>query len=149
MKTINLFVSALIAMMILGTAATAAEFKSLRGNVALDEETAAPELKGFQKDHAPDARNYVQQPPTIPHAIERYKITKNHNKCMDCHSWQRYRESGATKVSLTHFKDRAGTDLAKVSPLRYFCNQCHVPQHDAKPLVDNTFAPVEAVKQQQ
>ena len=23
----------------------------------------------------------------------------------------------------------------------YFCNQCHVPQSDAKPLVGNTFKP--------
>ena len=28
-----------------------------------------------------------------------------------------------------------------MSPRRYFCNQCHVPQSDAKPLVGNTFKP--------
>ena len=48
-------------------------------------------------------------------------------------------ETGATKVSLTHFKDRDGRELSNISPRRYFCTQCHVPQTDAKPLVDNTF----------
>jgi cytochrome c-type protein NapB len=40
---------------------------------------------------------------------------------------------------VTHFRDREGQELDNVSPRRYFCTQCHVPQTDAKPLVDNTF----------
>ncbi|MFZ1045029.1 MAG: nitrate reductase cytochrome c-type subunit, partial [Pseudolabrys sp.] len=32
-----------------------------------------------------------------------------------------------------------GQVLADVTPRRYFCTACHVPQTDAKPLVDNTF----------
>ena len=147
MKTLRIISSVLLVSFIVASPVMAEKFQSLRGDVNLDNETSAPPMKSYTRDHAPDARNYVQQPPTIPHKIAAYKITKNHNKCMDCHSWQRYREAGATKISLTHFKDRAGTDLARVSPLRYFCNQCHVPQHDAKPLVENTFSPVEAVKQ--
>lgn len=120
--------------------------KSLRGDTPLTDEASAPTLKDPPKDHAPEARNYLHQPPLIPHTIRDYKITRDHNKCMECHSWQRYREFGATKISMTHFKDRSGTDLANVSPLRYFCNQCHVPQADTKPLVENTFRPVEAIK---
>lgn len=147
MKTISLIASVIFISVLFTTPVVAEKFQSLRGDVQLNKETRAPEMKSYTKDHAPDARSYVQQPPTIPHKIAKYKITMNHNKCMDCHSWTRYRETGATKISLTHFKDRAGTDLAKVSPLRYFCNQCHVPQHDAKPLVENTFKPVESVKQ--
>ena len=120
--------------------------KSLRGDTPLTEEPHAPTLKDPPKDHAPEARNYLHQPPLIPHTIRDYNITRTHNKCMECHSWQRYREFGATKISMTHFKDRSGTDLANVSPLRYFCTQCHVPQTDTKPLVGNTFRPVEAIK---
>jgi cytochrome c-type protein NapB len=86
-------------------------------------------------------RDFVQQPPLIPHTIRDYQITKNFNKCMDCHSWTRYKEFNATKVSLTHFKDRDGKELSNISPRRYFCTQCHVPQADAKPLVANTFKP--------
>jgi cytochrome c-type protein NapB len=29
--------------------------------------------------------------------------------------------------------------LADVSPRRYFCTECHVPQADVEPLVGNTF----------
>jgi len=66
---------------------------------------------------------------------------------MECHSWQRYREFGATKISMTHFRDRSGADTATVSPLRYFCTQCHVPQADAQPLVRNQFKPIDAIRQ--
>jgi cytochrome c-type protein NapB len=41
--------------------------------------------------------------------------------------------------------DRDGNFLAEVSPRRYFCEQCHVTQVDARPLVDNTYEDVEAV----
>ena len=34
---------------------------------------------------------------------------------------------------------------ANVSARRYFCTQCHVPQADAQPLVENTFKPVTAI----
>ena len=127
-------------------AAEKVNLKSLLGETPLTEEPNAAALMDPPKDHAPEARNYLQQPPLIPHTIRDYNITRTHNKCMECHSWQRYREFGATKVSMTHFKDRSGTDIANVSPLRYFCTQCHVPQADTKPLVENTFRPVEAIK---
>lgn len=120
---------------------------SMRGDQALQETNKAPQLKQWQRDRPPIPRDYVQQPPLVPHSIDRYRITKDNNKCMTCHSWTRYKESGATKVSLTHFKNREGTDLANVAPRRYFCNQCHVPQVDAKPLVDNQFVPIKAVSQ--
>jgi cytochrome c-type protein NapB len=50
-------------------------------------------------DQAPIERDFVQQPPLIPHKVEGYEVTINFNKCMDCHAWSRYKESGATKVS--------------------------------------------------
>ena len=90
-------------------------------------------------DQAPIERDFVQQPPLIPHTINNYQITKNFNKCMDCHAFQRSKASGATKVSVTHFRTREGQELDNISPRRYFCTSCHVPQTDAKPLVDNTF----------
>ncbi|WP_175463882.1 nitrate reductase cytochrome c-type subunit, partial [Vibrio cholerae] len=33
-----------------------------------------------------------------------------------------------------------------VSPRRYFCLQCHVPQADAKPLVENDFERVDSLR---
>ena len=119
--------------------------ESLRGR-----DVAAPELDSKvyrqERDRPPIPRDYVQQPPLIPHVTEGYTITANFNKCMDCHSWTRYKETGATKVSLTHFKDRDGRELSNISPRRYFCTQCHVPQTDAKPLVNNTFQKAEGLR---
>ena len=43
-------------------------------------------------------------------------------------------------ISVTHFMDRDGQVLADVTPRRYFCTACHVPQTDAQPLVPNTSA---------
>ncbi len=94
---------------------------------------------------APDSsvlpRDFVQQPPLIPHTIEGYLVSKEFNKCMDCHAWSRSKEAKATKISITHFKSREGAEMSSVSPQRYFCNQCHVSQTDSKPLVGNTFKP--------
>lgn len=94
-----------------------------------------------ERDQPPLPRDFVQQPPLIPHTVKGYNITKNFNKCMDCHAWNRTQDTGATKVSVTHFKTREGTELSNISPRRYFCTQCHVSQTDAKPLVGNTFKP--------
>lgn len=131
------------------TAVFAAEgvpVRSLRGDVPLTQEPKPPEMQNDLKDHPVEVRSYVQQPPLIPHTIRDYRITAQHNKCMECHSWARYREFGATKISMTHFKDRTGTDTATVSPLRYFCTQCHAPQTDAQPLVENTFKPIQSIR---
>ena len=46
-------------------------------------------------------------------------------------------------VSITHFMDRDNQFLAAVSPRRYFCTQCHVPQKEVKPLVDNDFVDID------
>ncbi|MEZ5627594.1 MAG: nitrate reductase cytochrome c-type subunit [Rhodocyclaceae bacterium] len=146
-KTRNLVV-ALLATMSLGISLgvqAADGVQSLRGRDVADPELP-PGGYVVEKDHAPIPRDYVQQPPLIPHKIDGYTVTTNFNKCMDCHSWTRYRETGATKVSLTHFKDRDGKELSNISPRRYFCNQCHVPQTDAPELVENTFKKAEGLR---
>jgi cytochrome c-type protein NapB len=120
---------------------------SERGNVPI-EATSKVDMFKIERDRDPIPRDFVQQPPLIPHAIKGYNITINFNKCMDCHAWNRAKEMGATKVSLTHFKTREGTELSNISPRRYFCMQCHVPQYDAKPLVENTFKPAPAMRKE-
>jgi cytochrome c-type protein NapB len=119
--------------------------QSLRGRDVSAQEPDPGNYKQ-ERDHSPAVRDYVQQPPLIPHVTENYQITTNFNKCMDCHSWTRYKETGATKVSLTHFKTRDGQELSNISPRRYFCTQCHVPQTDARPLVGNTFKKAEGLR---
>jgi len=118
--------------------------ESLRGMDELDNESDAERLKRVQKDRQPIDRNYVHQPPLIPHEIRGYRVDKNSNKCLSCHGWKNAGRVGATKISPTHFESRDGLTLSDVAPRRYFCLQCHVPQADAKPIVKNEFEPVES-----
>lgn len=142
-----LFAAAISAVfMSLTLSATAQPVESLRGDAELAGDSAAVDIKRYNKDKEPIPRDYLQQPPLIPHKIDGYRINQKHNKCLSCHSWQHYKKSGATKISQTHFESRDGAVLANVSARRYFCTQCHVPQVDAPPLVENTFQPVEAMK---
>ena len=119
---------------------------SLRGANELDANSNRVAPKKWQSDREPIQRDYVQQPPLVPHSVEGYKVNLKFNKCLTCHSWANYKDAGATKISQTHFEDRTGDVHANVAARRYFCTQCHVPQVDAQPLVENTFQPVEAIK---
>lgn len=110
--------------------------------------TQSPEVSGTSEGsiHIPKeqermALNYVNQPPMIPHSVDGYQITTNTNRCLQCHGVENYRTTGAPRVSPTHFMDATGKVLGEVAPNRYFCLQCHVPQSDTAPIVDNTFTP--------
>ena len=135
----------LLAAIGFSTQSIAETVSSLRGVADIDQDSAAPVAKKYAKDNEPIARDYVQQPPLIPHKIKNYRINLKSNKCMSCHSWSNYREANATKISQTHFESRDKNVLANVSARRYFCTQCHVPQVNAQPLVENVFEPVTAI----
>ena len=135
----------LLAASLVSVQAISDNVSSLRGSNELDNNSSAPELKKYAKDGEPIARDYVQQPPLIPHKITGYKINLKSNKCLSCHSWKNYREAGATKISQTHFEDRDKHVLANISARRYFCTQCHVPQVNSAPLVENAFKPITAI----
>ncbi|CAH0532888.1 Periplasmic nitrate reductase, electron transfer subunit [Vibrio stylophorae] len=118
---------------------------SLRGTTPIGQTQAASELKKYPRDQLLEA-DYVYQPPLIPHSIRHYEVSLNANKCLSCHSWKNAQEMNATKVSVTHFVNRDDAVLADVSPRRYFCLQCHVPQADAQPPVKNQFERVESLR---
>jgi cytochrome c-type protein NapB len=118
--------------------AQSAKVESLRGPVQLQDTSPPPEL-GKPAADASVARAYRQQPPLIPHEIEGYDVDLKANQCLGCHDWPNNASVGAPKVSETHYLDRNGVALDQVSRARWFCNQCHVPQADARPLVENTF----------
>ena len=131
---------------LLANQAWAEQVESLRGANPMDEPAKEPQALKWQNDREPITRDYVQQPPLIPHKIKGYKINMKFNKCLTCHSWANYKEAGATKISQTHFSDRDNNVLANIAPRRYFCTQCHVPQVNAPPLVENTFNPLQTIK---
>ena len=82
-------------------------------------------------------RTYSTQPPLIPHAVENFdEVTLQENQCLDCHGPANYKKKESPALGEQHFV--AGSKTL-VSQARYACVMCHVPQADAKPLVDNTF----------
>ena len=112
---------------------------SLTGTAPPMADHAAPPLARPIIDDKRVMRNYPEQPPVIPHSIDGYQLTVKTNRCLDCHRRQYTEGSGAPMISVTHFMDRDSQVLADVTPRRYFCTACHVPQTDARPLVPNTF----------
>ena len=123
--------------------AAAQEVTDLRGAVAPTDEVSPPPIYNEINDDKRRARNYPEQPPVIPHNIRDYPITLNANRCLTCHTREFTAESQAPMISITHFMDRDGQVLAGVTPRRFFCTQCHVPQADAKPLITNTLVDVD------
>lgn len=139
-------ISLIAAASLLVAAASAQEnISTLRETTPLAENaTPHPMPKPVNSDIR-QVRNYPEQPPLIPHTIEGYQIDMNSNKCLTCHSRTAVEVSQAPMISITHFMNRENQFLASVTPRRYFCNQCHVPQTDARPLVENDFVDVDSV----
>lgn len=119
----------------------------IRPGGTLNQELPAPKIAREKISAEPSLRNYPEQPPTIPHSIRNYQIDKNFNMCLSCHSRSASPQAGAPMVSTTHFYDRDGQALAAVSPRRYFCLQCHLPQSDVKPARSNDFKSIDSLLQ--
>lgn len=117
----------------------------LRGPAAFEESARTPPLVNAENNDRKRVRSYAMQPPTIPHKTDNYQVDRFANKCMTCHARTRAGETQATPVSITHYVDRDGNFLADVSPRRYFCEQCHVVQMQAEPVVKNRFRDVDAI----
>ncbi len=125
---------------VLGVSAALAEMGSaIMGDVPYTETPAAKPLPKWVVDDVRKMRAYPDQPPVIPHSIEGYQLSVNANRCLSCHKREFTESSGAPMISVTHYLTRDGQMLADVSPRRYFCTACHVPQANAKPPIDNTF----------
>ncbi|WP_394201979.1 nitrate reductase cytochrome c-type subunit [Shewanella waksmanii] len=109
----------------------------------LNVEPTPPVMQKVMNTDIKEVRNYPMQPPIIPHKIDGYQVDLKVNKCMSCHARKRTGDSQAPMVSVTHYMDRENNFLADLSPRRYFCTQCHVPQLDAKILVENDFVDID------
>lgn len=121
------------------------QLDAIRGGVPVDREGSPPPMARVENADLKRARAYPMQPPTIPHAIDGYEVDKNTNRCMLCHARANAEKFQAPPVSVTHYMDRDAQFLATISPRRYFCNQCHVVQTDARPLVANTFQDIDTL----
>ena len=134
----------------------------LRKGDLYSESDVAPDKTNYIKA-APGSskkfdRSFENAPPLIPHDTEgMLPITRANNACLGCHMPAVAKSMGATPVSPTHFKDffaatkkhvakfggsdKIHSDSANIAPQRFNCSQCHVPQVNLKPLVENTFSP--------
>lgn len=138
-------VMALLLLGVLAAGAVAEGFDPLRGAAPIPDAAAPPRMAQPEDTDVRRARSYPMQPPTIPHRVDGYQVDLNAHKCLTCHGRRRTELSQAPMVSVTHYMDRDGNFLAEVSPRRYFCNQCHVVRHAARPLVGNRFEDVGAL----
>ncbi len=90
-------------------------------------------------------RTFIGQPPLVPHTIEKYvSLTQEENACLECHITDDLRGQKVPKISESHLsktlKRRDGQPAVEMT--RFQCDSCHVPQVDAKELVDSQFVGV-------
>jgi len=125
------------------------QIDAIRRGVPISQEGMAPALAHVENADIKRNRAYPMQPPTIPHSIDNYQVDKNSNRCLLCHARANADKFQAPPVSVTHYMDRDDQFLATISPRRYFCNQCHVVQTDAQPLVANNFKDIDTILSEQ
>ncbi len=124
--------------------ASAQPVANMRGNDVTTEDTAPADLA--YQGSKPGAqklipRTYENQPPLIPHKIDGFSdITPEENACLDCHINDKFRGQKSPRIGKSHFMPSDNPKAeAVVDMRRWQCNSCHVPQVDAKPLVENKF----------
>lgn len=137
-KVIFSALTCLAVAMLIAAPASSNEVKSLRGNLNIPAQADAPNVPKLEVVDKFE-RNFKTQPPLIPHKSAKYRISLKTNKCLKCHDKKYYKEEEAPMVGKSHYMDAAGKESKSLNKGRYFCNQCHVPQLLAKPLVENTF----------
>lgn len=116
-----------------------AEVVTLRGSNPLDASAKQFDRRKQSTVDGKIDRSWKQQPPSIPHKIEKDEITLQVNTCLRCHDTANFKKEKAPKIGDSHFVAADGTVSKKMDLRRYFCNQCHTPLLDVAPLVDNTF----------
>jgi len=119
-------------------------------------ESPAPEKFSYSKNFPGIdpvlKRAYPGAPPQIPHNIEAFlPVGKARNMCKVCHDKRdTFDASGKAKkikgqptaIPASHYIDHRlsnGKIGKAVVGARTVCTQCHVPQANVKPLVENTF----------
>ena len=122
------------------SSASAVDLRSLRGDRPLDIRSPRPaRAEVVLPDEGKFEKSYPTHPPMIPHKVDKTRISLKQNQCLKCHGELEHEEIGAPMVSKTHFINRKGERLGHVSTRYYFCTQCHAPQLDKTPIVQNVF----------
>ncbi|MEO5342924.1 MAG: nitrate reductase cytochrome c-type subunit [Gammaproteobacteria bacterium SHHR-1] len=144
MKTSVLFYSILLSVLLGLSGASLAELKSLGGKDPIAADAPAPKLVRFINDKENIPKTFEQQPPLAPHRNEKYTVNLSQNECLDCHQKEKGEEEAkSVPMPESHYADAHGKILDEMPGRRYFCNQCHVSQIEAEPLVGNNFQTVQ------
>lgn len=137
---IKLLISFLLAGVLFGIGFSNT-LQGLRGDTPIDEQNVNVEPYQIQEGIVLH-KNYRQQPPLIPHKIEKYQINLKANQCLSCHSWEKSSDFKTVAAPESHYIDvQTNIKTDNISAGRWFCTQCHVPQSNAPELIDNTFKP--------
>ncbi|MES2877455.1 MAG: nitrate reductase cytochrome c-type subunit [Pseudomonadota bacterium] len=123
---------------------TAQQVNSMRGTDVSTIDNAPivqPYVGSKPGQQALIVRNFKEQPPLIPHKVDGFDdITPTENSCFDCHSHTEFRGQKIPRAGKSHFLPQESASAEPVLDMkRWQCNSCHVPQIDAKPLVENVF----------
>lgn len=152
MKTAILLAGALL--FAAGHAAQAADSAIDEMNMGLSKTTVfdTPTPVSFEYGNAAPKKSEVLPrawegaPPQISHRIDEFlPITAEDNQCLECHEIPKYigrAKKGKSPMPRDHYVDlRSSSDEMsdEIVGARFVCTQCHVPQTDAPPLVENTF----------
>jgi len=122
----------------LAVSGAAAAVESLRGE-GIEDPSKKPERHKVEVVQGGFERSFKEQPPMIPHGIEKYSVDLRQNGCLKCHSEATAEKENTKPTPESHYLDRDGNKLDKLSSRRYFCTQCHTVQLEGTPLVENTF----------
>jgi len=136
---LNILLLSLVTLILQTTSVLAEPVYSLRGIVDVNETSEmVPNRRSMAVDGGIEV-NYEDQPPMIPHGIDKTRITLNENSCLSCHGKAYSKIENAVRPPKSHYRTRDGRKLNQISTGRYFCTQCHAPQAYTKPLVENSF----------
>ncbi len=122
----------------LSSYAAMAELQSLRGD-ELTTPSIKPQRLTIIKQSGGFERSFKEQPPMVPHEVDKYPINLRANHCLSCHGKKTHQVKKSPLVSESHFINRSGEKLESIAPGRYFCTQCHAPQLNDRALVENDF----------
>jgi len=136
-------------------------------DVTSDKGNALAEMPQYSSDAAGSAekidRAFENAPPMIPHMTDGFfPITKTNNICLTCHMPDKSEAVGSVAIPVSHFTDYrpaliqkggkyhvdakegevVAKKLNKLSPARFNCSQCHVPQAKVTVDIKNTFETV-------
>ncbi len=141
-KTMKMMFGTALSLFVVGSV-SAGDVASLRGGHDLAADAKKSKKSKLEKVSGGFERTWAEQPPMVPHEVDKYRISIKNNGCLKCHSAKTYEKEKAPKVGESHFLTREDKMLEKVSSRRWFCSQCHAPQANLDPLVENTFETVD------